>query len=152
MRIFIAMLICSSSGWAQPYPLLKKGEELAPAVPPQIYRATAVEVKGEVVIKLRSRNDRITDKKDADNVTLMAYVWEDTKPLTLGKDVKAYSQGGKSLDKAGGIKRISEADSGGMFRASTAGRSGEARSHLRGYVPRRCRVSRVPREVAIAVR
>ncbi len=110
MRItaFIAMLICSNAGWAQPYPLLKKGDELAPAVPPRIYRATALEGKSEVVIQLRSRNARITDKKDADNVTVMAYVWEDMKPLTLDKEIKAYSQAGKPLDKEAVLKALAK--------------------------------------------
>lgn len=102
------LLYFAATGWAQPYPPLKKGEELAPAVPPSIYRATATEVKGEVVVQLTGRAARITDKKDTQGITWPVYVWADTKPFTLGKEVKAYGQDGKPLGKEAVLKALAK--------------------------------------------
>jgi len=104
----LGLLLSAVPAWGQPPPLLKKGEALVPAVPPSIYRATAAEVKGEVVVRLSVPSARITDKKDAENVTVMAYVWEDMKPLALDKEVKAYSQAGKLLSKEAVLKALAK--------------------------------------------
>jgi hypothetical protein len=106
--VLFGLLFCAVPGWGQPPPTLKKGEELVPPVPPAIYRATAAEVKGEVVVRLSGPSDRVTDKKDAQNVTAMVDVWADLKPLTLGKEVNAYSQTGKPLSKEAVLKALAK--------------------------------------------
>lgn len=106
--VLLVILLSAGSGWGQPFPLLKKGEELVPTVSPAIYRATATEVNGEVVIRLSSPGARITDKKDAQGVTVTVCVWEDRKPLTLGKEVKAYNQAGKPLSKESVLKALAK--------------------------------------------
>ena len=104
----LGLLLCAVPGWGQPPPMLKKGDELFPPVRPRIYRATAAEVKGEVVVRLSGPSPRVTDKKDARNVTAMVYVWEDVKPLALGKEVKAYSRTGKPLSKEAVLKALAK--------------------------------------------
>ncbi len=112
MRILVfgvvfGLLFSIGPAWGQPYDMLKRGEELVPEVPPAIWRATAVEVKGEVVVRLSRPSLRITDKRNAQNVTETVQVWAvDTKPLTLGKEVKAYSQAGKPLGKEAVLKAL----------------------------------------------
>jgi hypothetical protein len=106
--VALGLLFSAVPGWSQPPPSLKKGEELVPKVPPAVYRATVAEVKGEVVVRLSGPSMRITDKKDAQNVTETVYVWEDLKPLTLGKEVKAYSQAGKSLSKEAVLRALAK--------------------------------------------
>ncbi len=103
----LGLLFSAAPVWGQlPPPRLRKGEELVPTVPPAIYRATAAQVKGEVVVRLACPSVRITDKKDAQGVTLTVYVWEDMKPLTLGKELKAYSPTGKPLSKEAVLKAL----------------------------------------------
>jgi hypothetical protein len=102
----LGLLLSTASAWGQPYPPLKKGDELAPAVPPRIYRATAAEVTGKVVVQLSGPSARITDKKDAQGVTVTVHVWKDLKPLTLGKEIKAYSRAGRPLSNAAVLKAL----------------------------------------------
>jgi hypothetical protein len=104
----LGLLFSAAPSWGQPYPRFKTGEEVAPAVPPRIYRATAAEVKGDVVVQLTGRSARITDKKDVQGVTLTVHVWENMKPLTLGKEIKAYSQAGKPLSKEAVLKALAK--------------------------------------------
>jgi hypothetical protein len=104
----LGLLFSAVPSWSQPFPSLKKGEELVPPVPPFIYRATAAEVKGEVVVRLSVPSGRITDKKDSQGVTVTVGVWVDMKPLTLGKGVKAYSQAGKLLSKEAVLKALAK--------------------------------------------
>ncbi len=106
----LGFLAFASPAWGQPLiPLLKKGEELVPAARPDFaYRATAAEVNGKVMIRLSSPSARRTGKTDARNLTLLVYVWEDWKPLTLGKEVKAYSQAGKMLSNEAVLKALAK--------------------------------------------
>ncbi|MGH7171021.1 MAG: hypothetical protein ACRELF_04715 [Gemmataceae bacterium] len=110
LYVTLGLLFFTSPTWSQPVPpLLKKGEELVPTARPNfVYRATAAEVDDKVVIRLSSPSLRLTGKKDAQNVSLGVYVWEDNKPLTLGKEVKAYSQAGKTLSKEAVLKALAK--------------------------------------------
>ena len=85
---------------------MKKGEELVPPVRPAIYRATAAEVDGDVRIRLSYPSVRTTGKGAQ---MRQAFVWEERKkPLTLGKEVKAYSQAGKPLSKEAVLKALAK--------------------------------------------
>jgi hypothetical protein len=110
LYVALGLLSSASPTWGQPVPpLLKKGEELVPTARPNfVYRATAAEVNGKVVIRLSCPSLRLTGKKDAQNVSLGVYVWEDQKPLTLGKEVKAYSQAGKTLSKKAVLRALAK--------------------------------------------
>lgn len=113
MRILVlcaafGLLFSSGPVWGQPPPLLREGQELVPAVPPVIWRATAAKVNGEVVIQLSYPGVRITDKKDAQGVTVTVAAWEDARPLTFGKEVRAYSGGGRSLSEEAVLKALAE--------------------------------------------
>ena len=129
-------------------PELKKGEELVPPVRPNIYRATAAEADGEVVIRLSCPSLRSTEK-DAQRTSV--YVWEKRKePLTLGKDVKAYSQAGKPLSKEAVLNALAKPVAVICFVRDNPDRPGAARPILHGHVPGRRGVAGVPRQVTIA--
>ena len=104
--VTLVLLLSAIPVWGQPYPSLEKGDELVPTVPPVIYRAIAAEVKGEIVVRLSVPSIKMTDKKDARGVTMTVEVWGYMKPLTLGKEVKAYSPAGKPLSKEAVLKAL----------------------------------------------
>ncbi len=90
-------------------PTVKKGDELVPAVRPVIYRATAAEMNGEVVVRLSYPTARLNGKKDAHNVSQWVHVWEERRPpFTFGKEVKAYSQAGKPMSKEAVLKALAK--------------------------------------------
>ncbi len=105
----LGLLFFTVPAWGQlAPPMLEKGkgEELAPPVQPFIYRATAAEVDGKVVIRLSWPSLQTTGKGAQKD---LVYVWEKRKePQTLGKDVKAYSQAGKPLSKEAVLKALAK--------------------------------------------
>jgi hypothetical protein len=62
-------------------------------------------VNGKVVIRLSGPSLRRTGNTNADH---LVHVWEDKKPLTLGNEVKAYSQAGKLLSKEAVLKALAK--------------------------------------------
>ena len=116
--VFFGLLFSISPAWGQPCEMLKEGEELAPQKnPPVFLRATATEVKGEVAVWLSRPVIRWTVKRNAQipetgytyPVSGAVLVWAaDKRPLTLGKEVKAYSQSGKPLSKEAVLKALSK--------------------------------------------
>lgn len=109
--VAVGLLSTTAPAWGQPLiPLLRKGEEPVPTARPNfVYRAVAAEVEGKVVIRLSHPSARFTGKRTADGASEVVYVWEDMKqPLTLGKEVKAYSQAGKALGKEAVLKALAK--------------------------------------------
>jgi hypothetical protein len=103
----LGLLFSAVPAWGQmPPPRLKKGEELVPSVRPSIFRATAAEANGEVVVRVTRPSWRITGEGAQ---TKSVYVWEEWSiPLTLGKNVNAYSQAGKRLSKEAVLKALAK--------------------------------------------
>jgi hypothetical protein len=67
----------------------------------QIVRATAVEERGEVVVRISQRGLRLGGKHGI-------YVWGDPKSYILGDQVVAFSQSGKPLDKKAVAKALTK--------------------------------------------
>jgi hypothetical protein len=96
-----------SLGWSQPLGV-GKNEKRAPNVGPHVFRATATEVKGEVVVQVACPNVRLPYDADRKPLKGTVYVWEEIKPLTLGKEVAAYSRAGKPLGKEAVLKALAK--------------------------------------------
>src|SRR5262249_32632238 len=105
MRRVVSCLTCvlllslnSSSG--QPLGP-SKTEKLNPAPMDelQIVRATAVEEKDEVVVRISQRGLRLGGKHGI-------YIWADPKSYILGDQIVAFSQAGKPLDKKAVAKAL----------------------------------------------
>jgi hypothetical protein len=87
-----------SLAWCQPLGM-EKNETRAPSVQPSIYRATAEEVRGEVVVQVECPCVRLPYDSEGKSLKGTVYVWEKIKPLTLGNTVAAYDLKGQALGK-----------------------------------------------------
>jgi hypothetical protein len=96
-----------SLGWSQPLGM-GKSEKRAPTVSPSICRATATEDKGEVVVQVACPCVRLPYDAEGKRLQGTVYVWEEIKPLTLGKEVAAYSQAGRPLGKEEVLKALAK--------------------------------------------
>lgn len=84
--------------WAQPTGV-GRNEKRAPVVPPHVFRATATEEKGEVIVQVACPVVRLPYDPEGKRLPGPVYVWEEIKPLTLGKEVAAYDLKGQPLGK-----------------------------------------------------
>ncbi|MGH7169938.1 MAG: hypothetical protein ACRELG_06655, partial [Gemmataceae bacterium] len=100
----LGLLLFPGYGSGQPGPI-GKGEKLAPAVDPKVCMASAVERGGEVVVQVSLPSIRLTGKTKK-YPKGWVYVWEKVAPMTLGKQVLAYTPAGKRLDKAAVVKAL----------------------------------------------
>ncbi len=100
----VGLLLFTAPGWGQPVQGLRKGEKLAPYAAPEIYRATAAEERGEVVVRISSPAIRFANEVEGKRTRGWVYVWAEWPPFTLGKEVEAFSQAGKPLSKEAVVK------------------------------------------------
>ena len=104
LGVFILLV---SLGWSQPSGV-GKNEKRAPNVEPHVFRATATEVKGEVVVQVACPCIRLPYDAERKPLQGTVYVWEEIKPLTLGKEVAAYSQAGRPVGKEAVLKALAK--------------------------------------------
>ena len=105
----VGLLLFTAPSWGQPVQGFQKGDKLAPYVAPKIYRATAAEERGEVVVQFSSPALRALRVADRGKRTRgWAYVWKEWPPFTLGKEVEAFSQAGKPLSKEAVVKALAK--------------------------------------------
>ena len=100
----LGLLLLPAYVSGQPTPI-RKGDKLAPAVAPSVSMASAVERGGEVVVQISLPGIRLTEKTEK-NVKGWVYVWEAVAPMTLGKQVLAYTPAGKRSDKEAVVKAL----------------------------------------------
>ena len=105
--VAVGWLLFIGPGWSQPL-RMNDGEKLAPEVGPTIYRATATEEKGKVVVQLTGPSFRLAPAAERKPRRDWVYVWEDLKPLTLGGEVQAFNQAGKPLGNEAVVKALAK--------------------------------------------
>ena len=100
--VAIGVPLVALTAWGQPRGV-KDGEkiEVAPAVAPDIYRATAVKEDGQVVIRVSARENRLVNS-DPDDPDAKDWIdcWTEMEPLVLGDQIRAYRPSGEKIDEA----------------------------------------------------
>ncbi len=96
--------------WSQPRGV-KDGEviEEAPAVAPNLYRATAVKQDGEVVIRISARETRLK-KREPGNKESKDWIdcWTEMDPLIFGQQIRAYKPSGESIKEAALLEALAK--------------------------------------------
>lgn len=104
----IGLLLVALPAWAQPRGV-EEGEviEAAPAVAPNLYRATAVMKDGEVVIHISARESRLR-KKDPDHKETKDWIdcWTKMDPLIFGQQIRAYKPSGDRINEGAVLKAL----------------------------------------------
>ena len=103
----LAFLFSVATVYAQPAPF-QPGEELAPDVGPEVYRASATETNGEVTVQVIWRSPRIGRAVKGPPDRGWVNVWEKVKPLTLGKTISAYRKNGQIMSNEAVLKALSK--------------------------------------------
>jgi hypothetical protein len=92
LALLVSLACCQPLG-------VGKNETRAPSVQPSVYRATAAEEKGEVIVQVACPCVRLPYDSEGKRLKGAVYVWENIKPLTVGKEVAAYDLKGRLLGK-----------------------------------------------------
>src|SRR5436190_15845073 len=89
-------------------PVLAQEKPPAPkGPPPMIALAAAKEEGGAVVVRVSMlRSETRPQPENGRQGTVMAMVWQEGRPLTLGKQVRAYRPDGKPADAAAVLKAL----------------------------------------------
>jgi hypothetical protein len=108
--VAIITLFVTSPVWGQPRGV-KPGEEmnLAPAITPNIYQATADKKDGKVVIQVFASEILLT-KKDPDDKDAKGWIiaWTKMDPLILGEQIRAYKPSGEKIDENTLLKALAK--------------------------------------------
>ena len=106
----IGLLLVAFPIWAQPRGV-KEGEviEAAPAVAPNIYRATAVKQDGHVVIQVSAREsllrNRAPDQKETKD---WIDCWTKIDPLIFEQQIRAYKPSGDRINEAAVLEALAK--------------------------------------------
>jgi hypothetical protein len=103
----VGLMLLAGSASAQPAPY-QKGEKLAPEIAPSIYRASASEENGQVLIRVSWRAMRIAREVEGKPTRGWVHVWENVKPLALGEQIQAYDRQLKPLSKQTVLKALAK--------------------------------------------
>ncbi len=87
---------------------LGKNEKRAPSVQPSIYRATATEEKGEVIVQVACPCVRLPYDSEGKRLQGTVYAWEKIKPLTFGKGGGGVQPGGAGMGKEAILKALAK--------------------------------------------
>lgn len=104
----IVLLLAACQAWAQPRGV-KEGEviEAAPAVAPNIYRATAVKQDGKVMIRISARETRL-QRRDANHKEAKDWIdcWTEMDPLIFEQQIRAYKPSGDRISEAAVLEAL----------------------------------------------
>lgn len=93
--------------WGQPTGV-GKDEKRAPTIAPSLFRASAAEGNGAVVVQVSCPCVRLPYDSEGKRLPGTVYMWEEIKPLTLGKEIAAYDLKGQPLGKEAVMKALTK--------------------------------------------
>jgi hypothetical protein len=104
------IMLVALPAWAQPRGV-KEGEviEAAPAVAPNIYKATAVKRDGKVMIHISARETRLRNKEPDDKETKdWIDCWTEMAPLVFDEQIRAYKPSGDRINETAILRALAK--------------------------------------------